>query len=92
MVRQRRSNGTLAHFFFGTFFLLIALGNEWVTEKSALSPDREKNFVRRREFVRKLECVDPLSPTAWELPPAGSLLVASLPRVGNGVCAQRGVG
>ena len=28
----------LVNFFFGTFFLLIALGNEWVTEKSALSP------------------------------------------------------
>ena len=33
-----RSNRRFAHFFFGTFFLLIALGNEWVTEKSALSP------------------------------------------------------
>ena len=47
-----RSNRRFAHFFFGIFFLLIALGNEWVTEKSALSP-LQREFVRRGECVRR---------------------------------------
>ena len=52
--------------------------------------------VRGGEIVRILDCVDPLSPTAWELPPTGSLMVAPLPKVREmefvhgGFCRTRG--
>ena len=97
----------LVNFFFGTFFFLIkkkvhcppAKGVCAQTEVCAELREEQApplpwgNGVRAQTGVRaKLGVgVDPLSPTAWELPPMGSLLVAPLPTVWEWDCARRGV-